>query len=70
MYVFLAADLHPEPLDGDVDEFISVERLPVETAYRMAADGRIRDAKTLAGLFLARPHLKGTAIRAGDPPKG
>lgn len=57
MYVFLARDLKPDPLPGDEDEYISVERIPVDTAYRMAQRGEILDAKTLAALLLAAPHL-------------
>ena len=57
MHVFLATDLRPDPLPGDVDEFLSVEAIPVEEALRMAESGQIRDAKTLASLLLAKKHL-------------
>ena len=57
MYVFLARQLSPGPLDGDDDEFLSVEPILVDEAYRMADSGRILDGKTLAALLLARPHL-------------
>jgi ADP-ribose pyrophosphatase len=58
MYVYLAWDLKPEPLQGDEDEFISVERIPIKQAYHMAENGEIKDAKTLAALLLAAPHLR------------
>lgn len=57
MYIFLAQDLKPDPLPGDVDEFITVERYPVKQAYAMARDGGIVDAKSLAALLLAAPIL-------------
>lgn len=57
MAVFLATDLRPDPLPSDPDEFLKVERIPVRQALRMAEDGRVPDAKSLAALFLARPHL-------------
>jgi ADP-ribose pyrophosphatase len=57
MYVYLAKDLKPDPLPGDEDEYISVERIPVDKAYQMAQNGEIVDAKTLAALLLAAPHL-------------
>lgn len=57
MHVFLAGDLVEDPLPGDEDEMIDVERIPVKEALRMAAAGEIQDAKTLAALLLARPHL-------------
>ncbi len=57
MHVFLATDLHPDPLEGDADEFISAEAIPFEEALRMAENGKIRDAKTLASLMLAKRWL-------------
>lgn len=58
MYVYLARDLKPDPLPGDEDEFISVTRTPIEAAFQMVESGEIQDAKTLAVLLLAAPHLK------------
>ncbi|MEI7990126.1 MAG: NUDIX hydrolase [Chloroflexota bacterium] len=54
MHIFLAKDLHPNPLKADDDEFLSVEIYSVEQAYAMVEKGQIRDAKTIAGLLLAR----------------
>jgi ADP-ribose pyrophosphatase len=57
MHVFLATGLRIDPLQGDEDEQISVEKIPVHQAYSLAEAGQIQDAKSLAALFLARPHL-------------
>jgi ADP-ribose pyrophosphatase len=57
MRVFLATDLHPDPLPGDADEFISIEPIPLDVALRMIENGKIRDAKTLASLMLAKRYL-------------
>ena len=57
MHVFLASQLLHSPLPGDADEFLSIERIPVQEAFRMAENGQIRDAKSLGALLLARPHL-------------
>ena len=57
MAVFLAEDLHPDPLPGDADEFLEVERIPLQDALRMAERGQVPDAKSLAALLMARPHL-------------
>lgn len=57
MYIFLATGLIPDPLPGDADEFLSVERIPLQQAYQMAKDGEIQDAKSLAGLFYLRCEL-------------
>lgn len=58
MHVFLATDLAHAPLPADEDEFLSIERIPVMEALRMAENGQIQDAKTLAALLLLRPHLQ------------
>ncbi|MBN1535839.1 MAG: NUDIX hydrolase [Anaerolineales bacterium] len=55
LYAFLARGLKPNPLPGDVDEFIQVETMPIEQAYQLAESGQINDGKTLATLMLARP---------------
>jgi ADP-ribose pyrophosphatase len=57
LHIYLASDLRPDPLPGDDDEFIQVERIPIAQAYYMAENGQFRDAKTLAALVLARPLL-------------
>ena len=58
MGVFLATDLHHNPLDPDADEFLSVEKISVKQAIKMAEHGEVPDAKSLAALFLAKPHLE------------
>jgi ADP-ribose pyrophosphatase len=55
MYVYLATDLHPDPLPGDVDEIITLEPVPIAQAYTMALNGGLQDGKSLAALLLAEP---------------
>jgi len=57
MHVYLATALQPDALPQDADEFIEVERIPAQRAFEMIEEGQIRDAKTITGLLLARPHL-------------
>lgn len=57
MHVFLAGDLTHNPLEADADEFLSVEKLPLDETLRRAEAGQFADAKTLAALLLARPYL-------------
>ncbi|HNK62761.1 MAG TPA: NUDIX hydrolase [Anaerolineales bacterium] len=57
MGVFLAMDLKPNPLEMDEDEFLSLEKIPVQEALAMAERGEMPDAKTLAALLMARPYL-------------
>lgn len=58
MHVFLATDLRPDPLEADADEFLSVVAIPAIEALRMAQEGEVPDAKSLAALLLARPYLQ------------
>ena len=58
MGVFLALDLKHNPLEADDDEFLSVEKIPVREAILSAERGEMPDAKSLAALLLARPHLE------------
>jgi ADP-ribose pyrophosphatase len=58
MYVYLATDLHPDPLEGDEDEFITLVPIPVGKAFEMAVSGELEDGKTLAVLLLARKQIK------------
>jgi len=57
MTVFLATELRVDPLDSDVDEFLEVEKIPLAEALSLAETGQMPDAKTLAALLMARPHL-------------
>jgi len=57
MRVYLATDLRQDPLEADEDEFLSVEKLPVEEAIALAESGGLPDAKSLAALLLAKPYL-------------
>ena len=58
MGVFLATDLKHNPLEADDDEFLSVEKIPVKEALRMAEKGEMPDAKSLAALLMARSYLE------------
>ena len=58
MTVFLATNLRYDPLEPDADEFLQVEKLPLAEAFSLAEAGKMPDAKTLAALLMARPHLK------------
>ena len=58
MHLFLATDLSPAPLEGDIDEFLSVERVPLAQIPAMIETGEIVDGKTLAAFQLAQPQLE------------
>lgn len=59
MYIYLATGLFPSPLAQDADEFLQVQPIPADEALQMAQQGNLRDAKSLAALLLALPHLRG-----------
>jgi ADP-ribose pyrophosphatase len=58
MYIYLATGLYPAPLQQDEDEFLSIEKIPVSQIHRLMAEGTLRDAKSLVGLFLGRSYLE------------
>ncbi len=58
MYFFLATALRPGPLAGDSDEEISIERVSTGQLADLVESGDLRDAKSLAALYLARTKLK------------
>lgn len=58
MGVFLATVLKHNPLEADDDEFLTVEKIPVKEAFRMAEHGEMPDAKSLAALLMARSYLE------------
>lgn len=57
MFIFLATQLSPAPLDADDDEFLQIEKIPADQALGMARAGEFHDAKTLAALLLAEKHI-------------
>jgi len=58
LHLYLAEELTPSRLPGDEDEDITLERLSLEEAIRMALAGEFRDAKTLAGVLLYAQRLQ------------
>jgi ADP-ribose pyrophosphatase len=57
MVVYLANELHHDPLPGDQDEFITLEAIPIKEAYELALNGELLDGKSLAALLLAHPYI-------------
>lgn len=53
MFLYLATELTETAQNLDEDEFVEIERIPLETALEMVRDGRIEDAKTIVGITLA-----------------
>jgi ADP-ribose pyrophosphatase len=58
MYIYLATELSSDPLQGDEDEFITVEAIALEKVPELVSQGIIQDAKSIAALYLAQPYLR------------
>jgi ADP-ribose pyrophosphatase len=54
IHLYAAHDLTPVPQNLDHDEVLTVERVPFTQAIEMVRDGRIKDAKSICALLLAR----------------
>lgn len=57
MYIYLAKGLTPAPLDQDEDEILFVEKIPASEVYQLIESGKIQDAKTLLGMYMARAYI-------------
>ena len=58
MAVFLATELRHNPLEADFDEFLKLEKIPIQKAVELFQSGKMLDAKSLAAWLLAIPHLE------------
>ena len=59
LYLYLATDLRQGQAHPDPNEFLDVERMPLRELADMVLAGRIRDAKTVAGVLKAAAFLAG-----------
>ena len=62
IHVFLATELQPAEQHLDEDEVIQVQEVEFLKALEMIANGEIKDAKSIAGLFLASAWLNGNKL--------
>ena len=61
IHAFLATNLIEDPIDGDPDEVIALERMTLDDAVRLIETGEIKDGKSIAGLLLARKRTGGAS---------
>ena len=52
MHLYVARDLSPAEAEADADEILRPVRMPLKKAVEMARRGKIKDAKSIAGLML------------------
>lgn len=58
IHIFLGSDLSPSALPQDEDEIIEPVKYSGEELQRLISDGKIQDAKTIAGFALATKFLE------------
>ena len=59
IHIYLATELQPAEQHLDADEVIQVQEVEFTKALEMIGNGKIQDAKSIAGLFMASAWLKG-----------
>ena len=52
MHVYVARNLSPATAGGDADEILKPVRLSLDAALKLVRTGKIRDAKSIAGLLI------------------
>lgn len=60
----------PQDLHGPEEDHLVVMRIPLDDAIAMIDDGRITDAKTVAGLFATHRRLMAGGSHGARPPLG
>ena len=58
MHLFVAYDLSQTTQKPDIDEKIKVVKLKLKDALKMIFKGKIKDAKTIAGLLILKSYLR------------
>ncbi|MBE7031181.1 MAG: NUDIX hydrolase [Ruminococcaceae bacterium] len=58
LYLYIARDLYPGKVHPDEDEFLEVEKIPLDTLVEMVMDGRIKDGKTIVAILKAKLYLE------------
>ena len=57
LYIFLALDLAEGEMHLDDDEFLSVEKVPLDELVKKILANEIKDGKSIIGIMKAREHL-------------
>lgn len=57
LYLYLALDFERKENNLDDDEFLHVYEIEMEKTVSLIKEGRIKDAKTIIGIFMARDYL-------------
>lgn len=66
LHLFIGRKLRPQRFKGDDDEEIEVEAVALDDARSLVLSGQIRDAKTIAGLYVLELTLGRIGTSPGD----
>jgi ADP-ribose pyrophosphatase len=58
-HLYLARELSDEEREPEPDEFLEIERVPLDHALEMVSSAAIRDAKSIIGLTMTHLYLSG-----------
>ena len=58
LHIYLATDLTEGEMHLDEDEFLHIERMPLETAVKQIMSDEITDGKTIVGILKTNLYLK------------
>ena len=57
IHIYLATELYDGKLNLDPDEYLDVEKIPLEKVVEMIMNNEINDSKTVVGILKAREYL-------------
>ncbi|MEG2769425.1 MAG: NUDIX hydrolase, partial [Oscillospiraceae bacterium] len=57
IYIYGATDLTCTAVHPDEDEFLTIEKFPLQTAVDMVLNGEIKDGKTICGILKLQAYL-------------
>jgi len=57
IHIYLATELYDGELNLDLDEYLDVEKIPLEQVVEMIMNNEINDSKTAVGILKAREYL-------------
>ena len=57
IHIYLATELYDGELNLDLDEYLDVEKIPLEQVVEMIMNNEINDSKTVVGILKAREYL-------------
>ena len=65
IYIWAATGLHEADMKLDEGEFLTPERIPLETAYQWVMSGEIQDGKTVMAILKIKAMIQDGKVRIG-----